>query len=295
MKTTNSKKSSIKGKCSFTLSWVTLFLFTITSTACVYGQSVLFDFDNAPIYTPLPITQTAGGITAHFSGTGQGYSIQSANTMGFTPAGFGGLCIYPSSVFLADLLIAFDQTITDFTIMYACQELGCDDAATMRVTAYMNGAFVGSNTKTASVPGTWPSDSLSCNFIQGFDSVVIHYDSPPPTCQDYGVIFMTDNMRVTAGLSSIFNPKPSEINIVVPNPVTQPAVILLSLYQPAKIVATIYDITGRKIKILFDGSLYTGDHYLKLDLIDNAMTHGLFYLNIESENFSQTFKLLVVQ
>ena len=295
MKTPDLKKSTIKRKNSFLFLRVAVFIFTITSTACVYGQSVLFDFDNAPIYTPLPITQTAGGITAHFSGTGQGYSIQSANTMGFTPAGFGGLCIYPSSVFLADLLIGFDQTITDFSILYACQELGCDDAATMRVTAYMNGAFVGSNTKTASFPGTWPSDTLSCTFIQGFDSVVIHYDSPPPTCQDYGVIFMVDNMWVTAGMSAIYNPKPPAINIVVPNPVTQQSVILLSLYQPEEIVFTIYDVTGRKIKDLFDGSLNSGEHKLKLDLNSNAIMQGVYYLNIKSENFSQTFKLLVVE
>src|SRR5690242_9666729 len=52
----------------------------------VAAQSVLFDFDTAPIYTSLPLTLTVAGITAHFSATGAGYSIQPANTMGFTPA-----------------------------------------------------------------------------------------------------------------------------------------------------------------------------------------------------------------
>lgn len=162
------------------------------------AQQVLFNFDDAPIHTSLPITLTAGGITAHFSATGQGFSIQEANTLGFTPAGFSGLVIYPNSIYLADLLIKFDTTISDFSIMYACQELGCDDAATMRVTAYYKGNLVGSNTKTAANPGTWPVDVLSCSFTQVFDSVVMHYDKRPPTCQDYGVIFLADNMQVTA-------------------------------------------------------------------------------------------------
>src|SRR6266568_3077823 len=74
------------------------------------AQKVLFNFDNAARYTPFPISLTAGGITAHFSATGQGYSIQDANTMGFTPQGFSGNVIYPSSVFQADLLIKFDST-----------------------------------------------------------------------------------------------------------------------------------------------------------------------------------------
>ncbi|RDJ93410.1 hypothetical protein B4Q13_22095, partial [Lacticaseibacillus rhamnosus] len=38
-------------------------------------QSVLFDFENAAQDAPLPIDLTVGGITAHFSATGQGFSI----------------------------------------------------------------------------------------------------------------------------------------------------------------------------------------------------------------------------
>lgn len=163
-----------------------------------FAQDVLFDFDNAPLHSSLPINQTVNGITAQFTATGQGYSIQDANVLGFTPQGFSGRIIYPNSIFLADLLIKFDTQLTDFSIMYSCQELGCDDAATMRVTAYMNGGFIGTNTKTAGSPGTWPVDTLRCSFLQGFDSVVVHYDSKPPTCLDYGVIFMADNMRVIA-------------------------------------------------------------------------------------------------
>ncbi|HWB27226.1 MAG TPA: T9SS type A sorting domain-containing protein [Chitinophagaceae bacterium] len=162
------------------------------------AQSVLFDFDNAPQYTSLPISLTVNSITAHFSATGQGFSIQDAGVLGFTPQGFSGRVIYPNSIYLADLLVKFDTPLTDFSIIYSCQELGCDDAATMRVTAYMNGSPVGTSTQVARNPGTWPTDTLKCSFTQGFDSVVVHYDKKPPTCQDYGVIFMADNMRVTA-------------------------------------------------------------------------------------------------
>ena len=94
---------------------------------------VLFDFDSAPQYSPLPITLTVGGITAHFSATGQGFSIQAANVLGFTPAGFAGLCIYPSSIYLADLLVAFDRPLTAFSILYAPEEYACDSSATMLV------------------------------------------------------------------------------------------------------------------------------------------------------------------
>ena len=179
--------------------YVYAFIMQCVSFALIFpatAQAVLFDFDNAPLHSSLPISQTVSGITAQFTATGEGYSIQDANVLGFTPQGFSGRVIYPNSINLSDLLIKFSSTLTDFSIMYSCQELGCDDAATMRVTAFMNGSLIGTNTKTASNPGTWPVDTLSCSFPQGFDSVVVHYDKRPPTCQDYGTIFMADNMRV---------------------------------------------------------------------------------------------------
>ena len=160
------------------------------------AQSVLFDFENAPRYSPLPISLTVGEITAQFTATGQGFSIQAANTMGFTPVGFSGNCIYPSSIYAADLIITFSTPLTDFSIMYAPEEYACDSSATMRVTAYRNSALVGTATTNAQA-GTWPSETLRFSSAQGFDKVVVHYGAPPVTGGDYGPVFMADNMAVT--------------------------------------------------------------------------------------------------
>lgn len=67
----------------------------------------------------------------------------------------------------------------------------------MRVTAYLDGSYVGTATATAPVHGTWPTGRLSFSSAQPFNSVVVHYDQPPPTCQDWGPIFLADNMTVT--------------------------------------------------------------------------------------------------
>ena len=135
--------------------------------------TVLFDFDNANPYTPLPITLSVGGITAQFTGTGQGYSIQRANTLGFTPVGFSGNCVYPSSVYTADLRIAFSALLTNFAILYAPEEYACDSSARMRVTAFRDGTQVGSATTNAQA-GTWPTETLRFASAQGFNSVVVH-------------------------------------------------------------------------------------------------------------------------
>ncbi len=170
---------------------------TVFTANGVPAQSILFDFENATQYTPFPISLTVGGLTAQFSGTGGGYSIQAANTMGFTPAGFSGLCIYPAGINLADLKISFSKTLSAFSILYAPQELACDSSARMRVTAYGNDTLVGTNTMVADPPGTWPTATLAIQSPQGFNNVVVHYDAPPPTGGDYGTIFMADNMNVT--------------------------------------------------------------------------------------------------
>ena len=175
----------------------TLILFVLSGLLITWAgaQSILFDFENAPGHTSVPITLTVGGITAQFSATGEGFSIQPANTLGFTPAGFSGNCLYPNSVYGADLLVSFSAVLTNFSILYAPEEYACDSSATMRVTAYANSTFVGTATTNA-VAGTWPSETLQFSSTQGFNYVVVHYDAPPVTGGDYGPVFMADNMEV---------------------------------------------------------------------------------------------------
>jgi hypothetical protein len=167
------------------------------------AQSILFDFDSLAAHSGLPAAYTVGGITASFTATGQGFSIQPANTLGFTPVGFAGNCIYPNSINAADLHVGFSPPLTDFSILYAPHELACDSSATLRVTAYMNGTFVATVTTNATwnCTCTWTSQVLPISSAQPFNSVVVHYDAPPSPipnpCQDYGTIFLADNMTVT--------------------------------------------------------------------------------------------------
>jgi hypothetical protein len=171
------------------------------------AQTVLFDFSTASQYSPLPINLTVGGVSAHFSSTGLGgYSIQLYNCQGLNPAGFSGLCLYPSSVYGADLNVSFSKPLIAFSILYSPQELGCDFSATMRVTAYMNGVLVDTATTnaTALCPCTWPSQTLAISTLQPFNSVVVRYDTAP-ACADIGPIFMADNMYVTPAPTIVLN------------------------------------------------------------------------------------------
>jgi hypothetical protein len=167
--------------------------FSIQATA----QSVLFNFDNLPVYSPLPIYDVQSGITAQLTTTGAGYSIQSMTTATVVPVGFSGNFIFPNGS--GDLLVNFNRPLTAFSILYATQELACDDSATMRVTAYMNTTLVGTSTtnSTSLCVCTWTANTLRTTATQAFNRVVVHYDSKPPTCADWGPIFLADNMTVT--------------------------------------------------------------------------------------------------
>lgn len=244
------------------------------------AQAVLFDFDNAPPSTPLPVTLTAGGVTATLSATGQGFSIQPANVMGFTPAGFSGLCVYPGSVFLADLLVRFDLPVTDCSLLYACNELGCDDAATMRITAYFGGAFVGTATRTATFPGTWPSDTLSCSFPSGFDSVVVHYDSPPPTCQDYGVIFMADNLRVTPLSSGLSSPSANTLQLGWEPGGPGESRLVLRLPRAGTVRLSLYTLDGKLAATAARGFLAAGVHRFAIRELFGSLPAGSWLVQV---------------
>lgn len=159
------------------------------------AQTIVFDFDSAPLHTSLPISLSSGGFTIQVAATGQGFSVQRADVMGFTPAGFSGACLYPNSVFPADLEFRFSAPVSSASILYAPQELGCDTSATLRLNAWIDGVPVGSTTTNAQSPGTWPSQTLSFVSATTFNRMVIHYDARP-ACSDYGPIFMADNLEV---------------------------------------------------------------------------------------------------
>jgi hypothetical protein len=263
--------------------------------------AVLFDFDNAPQYAGLPIDVTVDGITAHLSATGSGFSVQAAGVLGFTPTGFSGLCIYPNSIYAADLLISFSTPITDFSIMYAPEEYGCgDNSATMRVTGYSGTTNVGTNTTTAPVPGTWPTGTLTLSAAQGFDNVVVHYDSPP-ACTDIGPIFMADNMNVTPSTVSVAPgaatgaPTP----LVFPNPFRGHATVRFSLAQRGPISVAVYDAGSRLIRTLAAGSVFEpGVCEFRWDGRDDhgrEAASGVYLCRVTAEKQSSTTRMVYLR
>ena len=179
--------------------WLILTALGFSAVTGGYTQTVTFDFDSAPAHISLPMDLMSGGISGHFSADPgyYNYSIQPLPVVGIWPAGFSGNCIWPNTIYRCDLLVAFDRALSDGSIMYSPDELATDSSCTMRITAYYGSRFVGTNTYSIDPPGTYPTGVLSITTLEPFTKLVIHYDKPPATGGDYGVIFWADNLQIT--------------------------------------------------------------------------------------------------
>jgi hypothetical protein len=193
-------------RCTFYSAVISGVILTSAFAQISPADALTFTFDDIPAHTTLPVDETVGTLTAHLSffnyGSANGFSIQAANTLGFTPTGFSGNMIYPDSIYQSDLIVSFSAPVTDFSILYAPEEYGSDASAIMKVTASLNGVDVGSNTAQANPPGTWPVGTLSFNSAI-FDKVVVHWQSAPSGAENWGPIFVADNMNVTLAPSAV--------------------------------------------------------------------------------------------
>ena len=265
---------------------------------------VLFDFDSSVLYAPLPLDLASGGLTAHLYVTGiYSYYIQYADFVGFTPSGFGGLCLYPSSMFSADLLIDFGAPIVDFSIKFAPQEYNCNDTATLRVTASMGGVTIGTSTATADQPGTWPTGTLAFSSAEPFDHVLLHYDADPPTCQDFIRAFMVDNMLATKAVASGVDDAGAapllQDPVAYPNPFAGETTLSFDLPRAGAVSVSLYDLQGRLVRTLLDGApLASGSRELVWDGRDDSgrsTANGVYLCRVQTEEGAQTARLVLLK
>lgn len=160
-----------------------------------YGGSVLFDFDTgSPPLQPtlgLPLNQTAGGVTATFSGR---FSIQSDGTTFFNLASFSpfsGNYLYPNDVFGPSLAISFDHGLLALSFDFVTADFGLDTNTALKLTAWENQTLVGSATSRAVGDGGWGLGALTFTSGVPFNQVQI------VILPGAGSDFLADNFNVT--------------------------------------------------------------------------------------------------
>lgn len=102
------------------------------------------------------------------------------------------------------------------------------------------------------------------------------------------------NINCTVGIKDFISTE--SLISIVPNPFSSSATISFSLSAYEKTNIKIFDVTGRLVKTLFNGELHQGTHQLEWNATDeegNLVGDGIYLLKIETENYSQTKKLIV--
>ena len=107
------------------------------------AQTATFDLDTAtPTLTPgqtVPFDQTAGAVTAHFSASSGGFSVQNYNTTFLILPRFSGNYLFPNSGDPGVLVIQFSQQITNLVMDFATAEATPNENRTpIQLTAYTN-------------------------------------------------------------------------------------------------------------------------------------------------------------
>lgn len=107
------------------------------------------------------------------------------------------------------------------------------------------------------------------------------------------VLRFTDSLIVSIGESPITIAERFYIEQNYPNPFNAETVIQFTLPIPGHVKIYIYDITGRLVKELLNEELNAGGHKVKFNA--ERMSSGIYYYKLETENFSQTRKMVLLK
>ena len=175
---------------------------TLVANFAPSSASATFDFDTgSPPVAPgagMPGSQTASGVTAYFTASGNTWSVQD-NFAFWVPAVFSGNFLYPNSMSRGSIAVEFSQAVTNFSMAFFTGEVSSeyDVAGLVQVTAYTDSAMT-SPVATNSGRGDWltgayPEGTLSLGSAAPFTKVKIEMptQSPAPS-----YLFWVDNLVV---------------------------------------------------------------------------------------------------
>lgn len=175
---------------------------TLVANFAPSSASATFDFDTgSPPVGPgagMPGSQTAGGVTAYFTASGNTWSVQNIFAS-WVPGVFSGNFLYPNSMSRGSIAVEFSRPATNFSMAFFTGEVSSeyDVAGLVQVTAYTDSAMA-SPVATNSARGDWltgayPEGTLSLGSATPFVKVKIEMptQSPAPS-----YLFWVDNLVV---------------------------------------------------------------------------------------------------
>jgi hypothetical protein len=86
---------------------------------------------------------------------------------------------------------------------------------------------------------------------------------------------------------------PSEYSLkCYPNPMVKHALVSYSVPRSGRVNISVYDVAGRCICVLHDGSVLPGRYTFQWNGVESQ---GVYYLKMKSDGFEKTEKIIVVR
>jgi hypothetical protein len=154
------------------------------------------------------------------------------------------------------------------------------------------GRYLIDSLKFVIAPDTPLDTTLSVSLVGGwyFPTGFANYSYPT-----HFITPIMINGAVHVGTSGVDEPiLPGEFNLQsYPNPFNAQTTIAYDLTFSSNVTLSIFDITGRKIETLFDGSQNAGPH--QIIWIANDYSSGVYFYRIQAGNLNQTKRALLLK
>ena len=115
--------------------------------------------------------------------------------------------------------------------------------------------------------------------------------SSPPITKTSSIFFFT-TLKASSSKASV-----SSLTIY-PVPVQNSTTVSFTLAEPKEVSIKIFDMTGRPVKTIAAGQMQSGDHQFIWNAKDekgNGLNTGIYFLRIETEDYSETRKIIMVR
>jgi len=233
------------------------------STSLCAGQSVMLTASASDTYSWSPGGATTQSITVTSAGT---YNVTTTNAV--TCSGVGtsastSVTVSPvptaagSAVSTSGSVVTFGNTSSGATIYNWNFGDASNSSATSPVHAYATN-------------GTYTVTLIASN----------------GTCSDT----VSFSVSITVGISELQNI--NGVNLF-PNPVSQEATMNINLNEATEIIVNVYDITGKIVANVYNGSLNAGMNTLTVNV--SSLQAGIYFTVINSDKGNRTLKMVVVK
>lgn len=119
-----------------------------------------------------------------------------------------------------------------------------------------------------------------------------HYDNAQFGYSVFGTTTLTDAAPFPAGTNSPMQ------RLASTNPLRRGATIAFALAQGGKVRAEVFDVAGRRVRVLHDGELIPGHHEWPWNGLSDggsSVAAGLYVIRVETEAGVATRKLVVLE